>query len=400
MKVALFFTFICLAAALPKARQVNNLNHPARVPGEYLIVLHRSVAKGSNFVYSSKVASKIAALSSKITILNSFTNLRSPILHVKTSDDAVMSQLFAIDEIESIDADMEQNMIEQCNSQATTSVIWGLSRVSSRSMPSYSGAKFSYGSNDGAGVRVYVLDTGVRPTHTEFSGRFENGASFVGGDTGDRNGHGTHCAGTVMGSAYGVSKAAVVVPVKVLGDSGSGSFSGIISGIDWMVGDIASRGIRGVGSMSLGGGGNAALDSAVNSADAAGVPVVVAAGNSNFDACYFSPARATGAITVGSTDIYDNLSSFSNYGSCVDILAPGSSILSASHLSDTGSRTLSGTSMACPHVAGLVANYLADYPYASTSQVKAYLTASSTQNVINTRGTSGTPNLLMYSSCA
>ena len=151
--------------------------------------------------------------------------------------------------------------------------------------------------------------------------------------------------------------------------------------------------------MSLGGGANTVLDSAVNSADAANVPVAVSAGNSNNDACNQSPARASGAITVASTDNTDTLSSFSSYGTCVDIMAPGSSILSASHLSNTGERTLSGTSMACPHVAGLVASYLADNPNASSSQVKNYLDSSSTKDAINLRGTTGTPNFLMYSSC-
>ena len=140
--------------------------------------------------------------------------------------------------------------------------------------------------------------------------------------------------------------------MKSLGDSGSGSFSGIIAGLDWMVGDVESKGVRGVGSMSLGGGSNAGLDSAVNSADAANVPVVVSAGNSNGNACNQSPARAAGAITVGATDINDRLSSFSNYGTCVNILAPGTSILSCGISSDTATATMSGTSMSCPHVAG------------------------------------------------
>ena len=400
MKVALFLTFVCLAAAAPQVRQVQNLDYPARIPGEFLIVLHKPATKGINFRYATQVSDKIAAISSKITILNLFTNLESPILHVKTSDDAVMSQLFALDEIDTIGVNAEEQMIEQCSSQNTGSSLWGLSRVSSRAAPSYGSATFSYSSSDGAGVRIYVQDTSIRLTHQDFGGRAVFGANFVGGSDADNNGHGTHCAGTAMGATYGVSKAATVVAVKVLGDSGSGSWAGIINGLDWMVGDVQSRGVRGVGSLSLGGGANSATDSAVNSADAAGIPVVVAAGNNNGNACNNSPGRATGAITVGSTDISDNLSSFSNWGTCVAILAPGSSILSASHLSDSGSRTLSGTSMACPHVAGLVANYLSDNPSASPAQVKSYLSSSASPNYINLRGTSGTPNLLMYSSCA
>ena len=403
MKVALFLTFVCLAAALPKARQVNNMNHPDRVPGEFLIVLHPPATKGSNFIYATKVASKIAAISSKITIMNSFTALRAPILHVKTSDESVMSQLFAISEIDSIDVEMVQHMIEQCSSQTTGSRIWGLSRVSSVTMPDYGSATYSYGSTDGQGVYVYVLDTGVRRTHNDFGGRTENGQSFVGSDptdTGDRNGHGTHCSCTVLGTEYGVSKGATVVAVKVLSDLGFGSTTGIVAGINYMVDDVASRGIRGVGSMSLGGGANTAIDSAVNSADAADIPVAVAAGNSNADACNSSPARASGAITVGSTDNTDTLSSFSNWGTCVNILAPGSSILSCGITSDTATDTLSGTSMACPHVAGLIANYLSANPNASSAQVRSYLDSSSSKDQINLRGNDNTPNFLMYSSCA
>jgi subtilisin family serine protease len=312
-----------------------------------------------------------------------------------------MSQLFQLDEVDSIDVDMFQHMIEQCSSQSTGSRLWGLTRVSSRSSPNYGSGTFSYSSSDGSGVRVYIHDTSIRLTHQDFGGRAVFGANFVGGSNADNHGHGTHCAGTATGNEFGVAKAATVVAVKVLGDSGSGATSGIIDGLNWMVGDVQSRGVRGVGSMSLGGGANTALDSAVNSADAANIPVAVSAGNSNADACNQSPARASGAITVAASDINDVLSSFSNYGSCVDIIAPGTSILSASNLSDTGSTTKSGTSMSCPHVAGVIANYLAKNPNASTSQVKSYLDSSTTKNAIDLRGTgSATPNYLMYSSCA
>ena len=151
--------------------------------------------------------------------------------------------------------------------------------------------------------------------------------------------------------------------------------------------------------MSLGGGKNSATDSAVDSADAAGVPVVTSAGNSNNDACNNTPAGASGAISVGNTEITDILRSSSSWGTCVDINAPGTNILSASHLSDTGTRILSGTSMSCPHVAGVVANYLSANPDASSSQVKQFLTSTATADVLDLRGTVGTPNLLLYSAC-
>jgi len=376
------------------------LDHPDRIHGDYLVVLHAPAGRISNLQYTNNVVSKIAAIAPQISVASAFTNLRAPILHLKTSDDSVMSQLFQLDEVEIVEANLFQKMIEQCSSQNTGSRIWGLSRVSSVDAPNYSSATFSYSSSDGSGVRLYIHDTSIRLTHQDFTGRGEFGANFVGGSNDDNNGHGTHCAGTAGGTEFGVAKGATLVAVKVLGDSGSGSWDGIIAGLDWMVGDVQTRGVRGVASMSLGGGPVESVDSAVNSADAAGVPVVVAAGNSNGNACNYTPARATGAITVGATDSGENLSSFSNWGTCTNILAPGSSILSASHLSDTGSRTLSGTSMACPHVAGLVANYLSDNPNASTAEVKSYLSSSASPDKINLRGTSGTPNLLMYTSCA
>lgn len=399
MKIALFAAFLCLAAALPKVRQVENLNNPKRLAGEFLVVLHPTVSKASNFRYTNNVAAKIAAISSKIDIVKMFTSLRSPTLYIKTSDETIMSQLFQLHEVNIVEANVQQHMIEQCSTQSTGSRLWGLSRVSSRQQPSYPGAEYSFDQSGGANVRVYVHDTGIRTTHNDFQGRSEFGANFVGGGNDDVHGHGTHCAGTVMGGEFGVSKAADSVAVKVLGDSGSGSTAGIIEGLNWMVADVAQRGVRGVGSMSLGGGFSSAMNAAVDSADAADVPVVVAAGNSDWDACSFSPASAEGAITVGATDNTDSLSSYSNWGSCVDILAPGSNILSCGNSNDFAEATMSGTSMACPHVAGLVANYLGENPDASSAQVKSYLDSSSTPDVIDLRGTSGTPNLNMYAVC-
>lgn len=400
MKLALLATFLCLAAALPKVRQVRNLNNPNRLRGEFIVVLHPADTESNNVAYASSVAAKMIGISSKINVIKSFTNLKHPMLYVKTTDEAVMNQLFQLSEVSFIESNLYELMIEQCQSQETTDTLWGLSRVSSVERPSYATATYSYSSSDGRGVRVYVLDTSVRLSHNDFDGRGEFGYNAVGGSNDDNNGHGTHCAGTVLGTLYGVAKGATVVAVKVLSDAGFGSTAGIIDGINFMVGDVALKGVPGVGSMSLGGGANSAMDEAVNDANAAGVPVVVAAGNSNANACNYSPARASGAITVGATTISDGLSSFSNYGTCVDILAPGSNILSAYIGDDDDSATLSGTSMACPHVAGEVAAFLSENPQATPAQVKAHLDSSSTKDAIDLRGTSGTPNYLQYSSCA
>jgi len=229
------------------------------------------------------------------------------------------------------------------------STLWGLNRVGA----------YKRG-NEGAGVAIFLTDTGVRPTHTEFGGRVvptldltKGGVKECNGDAtcaGDMQGHGTHCAGTSAGENYGVAPAALIRSVKVLSDQGSGSWSWSYSALDWM----ASSSIRpAIASMSLGGRGTqTAMRDAVDRATTAGVTVIVAGGNSNSDACNFSPAFVPSAVTVGSTDSRDRRSSFSNYGSCTNIWAPGSAILSAGHRSDSGTATFSGTSMACPHVAG------------------------------------------------
>jgi serine protease len=399
MKIAVFATLLCLAVAMPYARIVHNMNNPARVAGEFLIVLNAPAAQVSRLTYATQVASRIVDMSPSTTILNMFTNLLSPILHVKTSDEASVSQFYNLAEVKVIDSNLYENMIQACANQNTGSDLWGLSRISSDPMPDYNSAQYNYDTTDGQDVRVYVLDTGIRITHNDFGGRAVFGARFATGDDTDGNGHGTHCAGTIGGGEYGVSKAVTVVAVKVLGDSGSGLTSWIVNGIDWAVGDATSRGVRGVGSLSLGGGANSAMDEAVNSADAAGVAMVVAAGNSNADACNYSPARAPGAITVAASDNSDHLSSFSNWGSCVDIIAPGSSIKSAWYTSDTATNTISGTSMACPHVAGLAATYFAENPSDTPNQLREYLTTTSSKDRINLRGHATTPNRLLYTVC-
>lgn len=268
---------------------------------------------------------------------------------------------------------------------------WGLDRIGQRALP-LNGA-YSY-TTTGSGVNAYIIDTGVRRTHTQFGGRAVIGFDAVGDgqNTNDCNGHGTHVAGTVGGSTYGVAKAVRLFAVRVLGCSGSGSTSGVIAGVDWVT---ANHVDPAVANMSLGGGASTALDTAVRNSIAAGVTYAVSAGNSNANAANSSPARVTEAITVGSTTINDARSSFSNFGSVVDIFAPGSAILSAWRTSDTATATLSGTSMASPHVAGVVARYLQANPGATPAAARNEIVAVATLNRLSGVPT-GTANRLLF----
>ena len=268
---------------------------------------------------------------------------------------------------------------------------WGLDRIGQRALP-LNGA-YSY-TTTGSGVNAYIIDTGVRRTHTQFGGRAFIGFDAVGDgqNTNDCNGHGTHVAGTVGGSTYGVAKAVRLFAVRVLGCSGSGSTSGVIAGVDWVT---ANHVDPAVANMSLGGGTSTALDTAVRNSIAAGVTYAVSAGNSNTNAANSSPARVTEAITVGSSTSNDARSSFSNFGSVVDIFAPGSAILSAWRTSDTATATLSGTSMASPHVAGVVARFLQANPGATPAAARNEIVAAATLNSLS-GVPSGTANRLLF----
>ena len=270
---------------------------------------------------------------------------------------------------------------------------WGLDRIDQRALPLNS--TFT-ASAKGANVNVYIVDTGVYTTHSEFTGRLSSGFTSIidGNGTNDCNGHGTHVAGTTAGTTYGIAKSATVIPVRVLDCIGSGTTSGVIAGLDWIVGHHTA-GTPAVANMSLGGGASAALDTAVQNVINDGVVMAVAAGNDGLNACNYSPARAVNAITVGSTTTTDARSTFSNTGTCVDIFAPGSSITSSWIGNTTSISTISGTSMAAPHVAGVAAVLLGRFPSSTTAEVGAMLRTSATPNVVASAGT-GSPNYLLY----
>jgi len=270
---------------------------------------------------------------------------------------------------------------------------WGLDRIDQRDLPLNN--SYTYDAS-GAGVTAYIIDTGIRASHNEFSGRVSSGYTAIndGRGTGDCNGHGTHVGGTVGGETYGVAQDVSLVAVRVLGCDGSGTTSGVIAGVDWVTADASGSSVA---NMSLGGGASTALDSAVDNSIDSGVAYAVAAGNDyGANACNSSPARVSDALTVGSSTSSDTRSSFSNIGSCLDLFAPGSSITSAWINSNSSTNTISGTSMATPHVAGVAALYLEDNPAASPASVNSAITGSATPDRLSNVG-SGSPNLLLFS---
>jgi subtilisin family serine protease len=267
---------------------------------------------------------------------------------------------------------------------------WGLDRIDQRDLPFDNSYTYSTKSKN---VTAYVIDTGVRATHKTFGGRVSGGKNFVGSDndTNDLYGHGTHVAGTIGGSEYGVAKGVHIVPVRVLDAFGNGTIDGVVAGIDWVAQDASGPSVA---NMSLGGMANDALDQAVRGAIADGVTFVVAAGNSAADASTTSPARVPEAITVAASDKTDKQASFSNYGPLVDLYAPGVGITSSWNASDTATNTLSGTSMATPHVTGSAALYLAGDPTATPAEVSRALTRAASPGKIS-NASAGTPNKLL-----
>ncbi len=275
---------------------------------------------------------------------------------------------------------------------------WGLDRVDQRQLPLSS--TYHYGANSGAGVRAYVVDTGVLASHTDFGGRVTVGRTEIndGHGTTDCNGHGTHVSGTIAGARYGVAKAATIVPVRVLDCTGSGSISGVIAGLDWVAQDHQA-GRPAVANMSLGGSRSSSLDTAAAAVVADGVTLVVAAGNAGGtadpDACDYSPAAEPTALTVGATSADDSQTGFSNYGSCVDLYAPGEGITSDWVGSTTAINTISGTSMASPHVAGDAALILSSHPTWTPAQVGSQVLGDATAGVVQNIS-AGTANLLVF----
>ena len=286
---------------------------------------------------------------------------------------------------------IEKDQVFKSNATTQTNATWGLDRSDQRNLPLNS----TYNADGNAqGVPVYVVDTGVLASHQDFAGRVKAGYTAVsdGNGTTDCNGHGTHVAGTIAGTKYGIAKSASIIPVRVLDCNGSGTTSTVIAGLDW----VASQNPRNaVVNLSLGGGTSTALDDAINRVVNKDIVLVVAAGNNNADACNYSPSRVPAAITVGATTNQDQRANYSNYGKCLDVFAPGSNITSDWYSSNTATATASGTSMASPHVAGLAAILRAIYTGENVSQITNRILNKATTNKV-TDSQTGSPNRLLY----
>jgi subtilisin family serine protease len=353
------------------------------LPGQYIVVFRPSVADVQGEA-SRLVARHGGTLTYVYTHALKGMALKLP--------DAAVAALRANPNVAYVEQDQLAHIIT-----TETNATWGLDRVDQRSLPL--STTYVYNA-DGSGVNVYIIDTGIRFDHTDFGGRAHTGIDEVtsGGTAADCHGHGTHVAGTVGGTTYGIAKNVNLYAVRVLNCSGSGSWSQIIAGIDWVTANHGPA--TAVANMSLGGGFSQAVNDAVENSIASGVVYAIAAGNGNIfgipqNACNYSPASAPSALTTGATTKTDAVASFSNYGTCVDMLAPGVDVTSDWYTSTTATNTISGTSMATPHVAGAAAAYLSSTPSATPAQVATALKSNGTANAIS--GVSnGTPNLLLY----
>ncbi|AXX54225.1 S8 family peptidase [Acinetobacter baumannii] len=383
---------ICLSIAATHfvyaaSNVVNPVNDSSQAKGiiknQYIVILNKDAGPSKDFAQNIAKQHAGKVLQSYDTVLKGFA-----IYLPDTAGTAFIEAMKKNPQVLSVESDTIVNIDATTQSNPD----WGLDRIDQKALPLNSA--YSY-LQTGSGTTAYIVDTGILSSHQEFSGRVLSGYTAIsdGNGTTDCNGHGTHVAGTVGGTTYGVAKNVNLVPIQILGCDGSGASSNVIAGLDW----ILKNGKKpAVVNMSLGGATSSSLDSAVENLFNNGYVMVVAAGNSNTDACSSSPARVSKAITVAATDNTDTRASYSNYGSCVDIFAPGSQINSSWIGSNTATKILNGTSMATPHVAGVVAEMLQSTPTASPQTISTNLLNQASSNVV--KNPSGSPNRLLYKS--
>ncbi|MEV7508574.1 S8 family peptidase [Streptomyces sp. NPDC090085] len=373
------------AAALPASADsgaqgvIENAGAAGTISGSYIVTLKDSAAR-STADSGKAVAKRYGAQIDRTysAALNGYSVKVSEAQAKKLAADPAVSSVVQ-DRVFTVDA-------TQPNPPS-----WGLDRIDQRALPL--NQSYTYPDKAGEGVTAYIIDTGVRITHQDFGGRASYGFDAIDNDNTaqDGHGHGTHVAGTVAGNAYGVAKKARIVGVRVLDNNGSGTTAQVVAGIDWVTRNAVKPAVA---NMSLGGSADSALDTAVRNSIASGITYGLAAGNESTNASTKSPARVAEGITVGATTNTDAKASYSNYGTVLDIFAPGSSITSAWATGDTATNTISGTSMATPHVVGAAALYLSQNTSSTPAQVRDALVAAATPNVVTSPGT-GSPNLLL-----
>ncbi|GAB2778493.1 S8 family peptidase [Streptomyces daliensis] len=367
------------ANAAPVEGTVVGANSAKAVKGSYIVTMKKSAVKAS----SAEGKSVVKEHGGKVD--RTFTHALNGYSASMSADEA--KQLAADPAVDKVYANQKHSITgEQADPPS-----WGLDRIDTPELNL--DKKYTYPDSAGEGVKAYVIDTGVRTSHADFGGRATSGFDAVDGDedANDGNGHGTHVASTVAGEAHGVAKKAEIVAVRVLDDQGSGTTEGVVAGIDWVTKNHEGPSVA---NMSLGGGADEALDEAVSNSIASGVTYAVAAGNEGADAGNSSPARVPEALTVGATDNTDAQADFSNYGSVVDLYAPGVDITGAWNTGDDATDTISGTSMASPHVAGAAAVYLSGHTDATPEAVAKGLTDGASKDVVGNPG-EGSPNLLL-----
>lgn len=374
------------AAPARRAELLEVAKYDGETSGRYIVTLKDGVEKTATLdSFSVHKRSGALNVTHEWEIINAFAG---------DFDDAALEDLRASPDVLSIEEDGVMSIFT-----TQTNAPWGIARLSADDSVGTNAAlltySYTYDASAGAGVDVYIVDTGILTTHTAFGGRASWGATYGGYASADGHGHGTHCAGIAVSGPYGVAKAANVIAVKVLSDAGSGYTTDIVSGLNFVSTSATASGKPTVASLSLGGGASTALDNAVTALITAGIHVTVAAGNSATDAGSTSPARATAVTTVGATDITDAIAYYSNYGSVVDIFAPGSAVISSWSTSTTATNSISGTSMATPHVAGLIAYFIgllgADTPAALQATLAEYAQSGVISGI-----PSGTKNLFAH----
>ncbi|MCY0927742.1 S8 family serine peptidase [Streptomyces sp. H27-H1] len=369
------------ASAAPLAPQgvIENAGAEGTVSGSYIVTLNDSAAR-STADSGKAVAKRYGARIDRTysAALNGYS--------VEVSE-AQAKKLAADPAVKSV----VQNRVFTIDATQPNPPSWGLDRIDQRALPLDN--SYTYPDKAGEGVTAYIIDTGVRKTHQDLGGRASDGYDAIDNDNTaqDGHGHGTHVAGTVAGTSYGVAKKAKIVGVRVLDNNGSGTTAQVVAGIDWVTANAVKPAVA---NMSLGGGADSALDTAVRNSIASGITYGVAAGNESTNANTKSPARVAEAITVGATTNTDAKASYSNYGTILDLFAPGSNITSSWGTGDTATNTISGTSMATPHVVGAAALYLAANPASTPAQVSTALVNAATPNVVTSPGT-GSPNRLL-----